>query len=180
MTRKPWQAKKATVARQMIPACWMYELAPISTFGRAFAPSYLSAVFKQDLTPRLTGARARSAEGTNTGHKNGEAMASVGVRVEPTVRLRRVGRVWQFHQDLLLLELKTAWRLLRTQFDLAILARASASRAWASATSALVSASRTCDNAFASDADLRAINQTKYGTTGNSRAAMTKMAFWAP
>jgi len=38
------------------------------------------------LTPRLTGAGARSAEGTNTGHENGEAMASVGVRVEPTVR----------------------------------------------------------------------------------------------
>ena len=44
------------------------------------------------LTPRLTGAGARSAEGTNTGHKNGEAMASVGVRVEPTVRL--VAGVW--------------------------------------------------------------------------------------
>ena len=42
------------------------------------------------LTPRLTGAGARSAEGTNTGHKNGQAMASVGVRVEPTVRLGRV------------------------------------------------------------------------------------------
>jgi hypothetical protein len=42
------------------------------------------------LTPRLTGAGARSAEGTNTGQENGEAMASVGVRVEPTVRLRRV------------------------------------------------------------------------------------------
>ena len=41
------------------------------------------------LTPRLTGAGARSAEGTNTGQKNGEAMASVGVRVEPTVRTRR-------------------------------------------------------------------------------------------
>ena len=27
------------------------------------------------------------AEGTNTGHEDGEAMASVGVRVEPTVRL---------------------------------------------------------------------------------------------
>ena len=41
------------------------------------------------LTPRLTGAGARSAEGTNTDHENGEAMASVGVCVEPTVRLRR-------------------------------------------------------------------------------------------
>ena len=43
------------------------------------------------LTPRLTGAGARSAEGTNTGHENGEAMASVGVRVEPTVRTQRLG-----------------------------------------------------------------------------------------
>jgi hypothetical protein len=41
--RKPCQAKKATSARQMIPARWMYELAPLLTFGRAFAPSYLSA-----------------------------------------------------------------------------------------------------------------------------------------
>jgi hypothetical protein len=36
-------------------------------------------------TPRLTGAGARSAQGTNTGHKDGEAIASVGVRVEPPV-----------------------------------------------------------------------------------------------
>jgi hypothetical protein len=42
--------------------------------------------FTKSLTPRLTGAGARSAQGTNTGHENGEAMASVGVRVEPTVR----------------------------------------------------------------------------------------------
>ena len=33
------------------------------------------------LTPRLTGAGARSAEDTNTGHEDGEAMASVGVRL---------------------------------------------------------------------------------------------------
>ncbi len=39
------------------------------------------------LTPWLTGAGARSAEGTDIGHKNGEAMAYVGVRVEPPVRL---------------------------------------------------------------------------------------------
>ncbi len=42
--------------------------------------------FAQSLTPRLTGAGARSAQGTNTGHKNAEGMASVGVRVEPPVR----------------------------------------------------------------------------------------------
>ena len=46
------------------------------------------------LTPRLTGAGARSAEGTNTGHENAEGMASVGVRVEPTVRL--VAGVWPY------------------------------------------------------------------------------------
>ena len=48
------------------------------------------------LTPRLTGAGARSAEGTNTGHENGEAMASVGVRVEPTVRLVADARTHEF------------------------------------------------------------------------------------
>jgi hypothetical protein len=40
--RKPFQAKKATAARQMILACLMYELAQNWTFGRAFATSYLS------------------------------------------------------------------------------------------------------------------------------------------
>jgi len=39
------------------------------------------------LTPWLTGAGARSAEGTDMGHENAEGMAHVGVRVEPTVRL---------------------------------------------------------------------------------------------
>ena len=37
------------------------------------------------ITPRLTGAGARSAEGTNIGHQNAEGMAYVGVRVEPPV-----------------------------------------------------------------------------------------------
>ena len=31
-------------------------------------------------------AQEPKAEGTNTGHENAEGMASVGVRVEPTVR----------------------------------------------------------------------------------------------
>ena len=44
-------------------------------------------MFEESLTPRLTGSGARSAEGTNTGHENAEGMASVGVRVEPTVSL---------------------------------------------------------------------------------------------
>ena len=52
----------------------------------------------QGITPRLTGAGARSAQGTNTGHQNREAMASVGVRVEPTVRLRSVGTVADGHR----------------------------------------------------------------------------------
>ena len=41
----------------------------------------------RSLTPWLTGAGARSAEGTDIGHENAEGMAYVGVRVEPTVRL---------------------------------------------------------------------------------------------
>ena len=43
------------------------------------------------LTPWLTGAGARSAEGTDIGHENAEGMAYVGVRVEPPVRLGRGG-----------------------------------------------------------------------------------------
>jgi hypothetical protein len=46
-------------------------------------------VFREGLTPRLTGAGSRRLEGTNMGHQNREAMAHVGVRVEPTVRLGR-------------------------------------------------------------------------------------------
>ena len=44
---------------------------------------------EEGLTPRLTGAGSRRLEGTNIGHENAEGMAYVGVRVEPTVRLRR-------------------------------------------------------------------------------------------
>ena len=44
---------------------------------------------RNSLTPWLTGAGARSAEGTDIGHENAEGMAYVGVRVEPTVRLGR-------------------------------------------------------------------------------------------
>ena len=44
-------------------------------------------------TPWLTGAGARSAEGTDIGHQDAEGMAYVGVRVEPPVRLERVGTV---------------------------------------------------------------------------------------
>jgi hypothetical protein len=49
----------------------------------------------ESLTPRLTGAGARSAQGTNTGHENAEGMASVGVRVEPPVRLASGGTILQ-------------------------------------------------------------------------------------
>ena len=45
----------------------------------------------ESLTPWLTGAGARSAEGTDMGHENAEGMAHVGVRVEPPVRLGSVG-----------------------------------------------------------------------------------------
>jgi hypothetical protein len=37
------------------------------------------------LTPWLTGAGARRAEGTDTGHENAEGMACVGIRVERPV-----------------------------------------------------------------------------------------------
>ena len=50
----------------------------------------------ESLTPWLTGAGARSAEGTNIGHENAEGMAYVGVRVEPTVRLGREAAVLHF------------------------------------------------------------------------------------
>jgi hypothetical protein len=49
------------------------------------------------LTPKLTGAGARSAEGTNTGHENAEGMACVGVRVERHVRHGSEGRVLKIH-----------------------------------------------------------------------------------
>ena len=52
------------------------------------------------LTPWLTGAGARSAEGTDIGHENGEAMAYVGVRVEPTVRLGSVATALQVQFEL--------------------------------------------------------------------------------
>ena len=48
------------------------------------------------LTPWLTGAGARSAEGTDIGHENAEGMAYVGVRVEPPVR-QRMGSDRLFH-----------------------------------------------------------------------------------
>jgi hypothetical protein len=42
----------------------------------------------ESLTPELTGAGGPTGpQGTNIGHQNREAMANVGVRVEPTVRL---------------------------------------------------------------------------------------------
>jgi hypothetical protein len=48
-------------------------------------------VFAKGLTPRLTGAGGPiGPQGTNSGHENAEGMPAVCVRVEPTVRLRRV------------------------------------------------------------------------------------------
>ena len=57
-------------------------------------------VFWWGLTPRLTGAGARSAEGTDMGHENAEGMAHVGVRVEPTVRLGSEVEGQREHGDL--------------------------------------------------------------------------------
>ena len=48
------------------------------------------------LTSRLTGTVARSAEGTNAGHKNAEGMASICVRVQPPVRRPIFKRVHPF------------------------------------------------------------------------------------
>ena len=53
------------------------------------------------LTPRVTGAGARSTEGADTGHENAEGLASVGVGVEPTVRQGRPGKVIKFTQSAL-------------------------------------------------------------------------------
>ena len=49
----------------------------------------MPAIVCSGLTPWLTGAGARSAEGTDIGHEDAEGMAYVGVRVEPPVRLGR-------------------------------------------------------------------------------------------
>ena len=49
------------------------------------------------ITPWLTGAGARSAEGTDMGHENAEGMAHVGVRVEPPVRLGSAVEAGDFH-----------------------------------------------------------------------------------
>ncbi len=54
---------------------------------------------KEFLTQRSPAPEPDRAEGTNTGHENGEAMASVGVRVQRPVRLVRVGRAGQDHSD---------------------------------------------------------------------------------
>ena len=52
------------------------------------------------VVPNAPGKRRRStegAQGTNKGHENAEGMAYVGVRVEPPVRLGRVGTVLSRH-----------------------------------------------------------------------------------
>ena len=46
-------------------------------YGRALC----FGVGPKSLTPWLTGAGSRRLEGTDIGHENGEAMASVGVRL---------------------------------------------------------------------------------------------------
>ena len=54
-------------------------------YGRALC----FRVAPKSLTPRLTGAGARSAEGTATGHENAAGMVCSGFRVEHTFRLWR-------------------------------------------------------------------------------------------
>ena len=66
-------------SRQMHKSTRLREKIEVENF--AYATPFLIC-----LTNELTGAGARRAEGTNTGHENGEAMASVGVHVELTVR----------------------------------------------------------------------------------------------
>ena len=61
-------------------------------------------VFPAKLTPWLTGAGSRRLEGTNIGHQNREAMAYVGVRVEPPVRLGHEGTVFDLHCSLVFKE----------------------------------------------------------------------------
>lgn len=55
---------------------------------------------EKSLTSRLTGAVARSAEGTNAGHENAEGMASICVRVQPPVRRGREVEGWASMHDL--------------------------------------------------------------------------------
>jgi hypothetical protein len=75
---------------------------PIGTISQGrMSYRQLSALVLRGITPELTGAGARSAQGTNIGHQNREAMANVGVRVERFVRLGRVvevgGVTYAFH-----------------------------------------------------------------------------------
>ena len=51
--------------------------------------AFACGVFREGLTPWLTGAGSRRLEGTNISHEYAEGMAYVGVRVEPPVRLER-------------------------------------------------------------------------------------------
>lgn len=63
---------------------------PIATSSCRVAASDLLQVTFMTPNAWLTGAGARSAEGADTGHQNREAMAHVGVRVEPPARLGNV------------------------------------------------------------------------------------------
>ena len=77
--------------------------------SRAFRKSLIrlpEILENEGLTPWLTGAGSRRLEGTNISHENAEGMAYVGVRVEPIVRLGRVGTVFvlSVHRALLSVE----------------------------------------------------------------------------
>lgn len=60
------------------------------------------------MTPstQLTGAAARSAEGTATGHENAEGMACSGVRIERPVRQDRSRRLERSLANVALIKLR--------------------------------------------------------------------------
>lgn len=47
----------------------------------------------------VTGAGTRSAEGTTTGHENGEALASIGVRVNRQLDLKPIAIIQWINKD---------------------------------------------------------------------------------
>ena len=69
------------------------------------------------LTPKLTGAGARSAQGTGAGHENAEGMASFGVHVERPVRLVHRCAVMQVHGNFVRFEYPQSSNKLRVRVE---------------------------------------------------------------
>ncbi len=82
------------------PCAWPKALSNEGGLHRCLLKALPERFKSEGLTPWLTGAGARSAEGTDIGHEDAEGMAYVGVRVEPTVRLLRVVEGRDSCQDL--------------------------------------------------------------------------------